>query len=70
MEPGATEGQEVIVLGDRLKGQAKAINQQRTNDNITNVIVADQIGRFPDANMGDALKRVSGITMQGDQGEA
>ena len=70
MEPGATEGQEVIVLGDRLKGQAKAINQQRTNDNITNVIAADQIGRFPDANMGDALKRVPGITMQGDQGEA
>ena len=70
MEPGATEGQEVIVLGDRLKGQAKAINQQRTNDNITNVIVADQIGRLPDANMGDALKRIPGITMQGDQGEA
>ncbi|MEO9872803.1 TonB-dependent receptor [Ekhidna sp.] len=70
MEPGATEGAEVIVLGDRLKGQAKAINQQRTNDNITNVIAADQIGRFPDANMGDALKRVPGITMQGDQGEA
>lgn len=70
MEPGATEGQEVIVLGDRLKGQAKAINQQRTNDNITNVIASDQIGRFPDANMGDALKRVPGITMQGDQGEA
>lgn len=70
MKPGTTEGQEVIVLGDRLKGQAKAINQQRTNDNITNVIAADQIGRFPDANMGDALKRVPGITMQGDQGEA
>lgn len=70
MEPGATVGEEVIVFGDRLKGQAKAINQQRTNDNITNVIAADQIGRFPDANMGDALKRVPGITMQGDQGEA
>lgn len=70
LEPGVTMGEEVIVLGDRLKGQAKAINQQRTNDNITNVIAADQIGRFPDANMGDALKRVPGITMQGDQGEA
>ncbi len=70
LEPGVVQGDEVIILGDRLKGQAKAINQQRTNDNITNVIAADQIGRFPDANMGDALKRVAGITMQGDQGEA
>ncbi|TRX58872.1 TonB-dependent receptor [Fulvivirga sp. M361] len=70
MSPGVTLGNEVLVLGDRLKGQAKALNQQKTNSNITNVIAADQIGRFPDANVGDALKRVPGITMQNDQGEA
>lgn len=63
-------GKEVIVLGDRLKGQAKALNQQKNSDNITNIISADQIGRFPDANIGDAIKRVPGITMQNDQGEA
>jgi TonB-dependent receptor len=28
------------------------------------------MGRFPDANIGDAIKRVPGITMQNDQGEA
>ncbi len=70
LEPGVLLGGEVMILGDRLKGQAKALNQQRSNDNITNVVAADQIGRFPDANAGDALKRVPGITMQGDQGEA
>lgn len=70
MEPGYAVGGEVIVFGDRLKGQAKALNQQRTNANITNVVAADQIGRFPDANIGDALKRISGITIQNDQGEA
>lgn len=59
-----------VVWGDRLKGQAKALNQQRTNANITNVVAADQIGRFPDSNIGDALKRISGITIQNDQGEA
>ncbi len=60
----------VIVLGDRLKGQAKALNQQKNASNISNIVSADQIGRFPDANIGDALKRVPGITMQNDQGEA
>ena len=70
MVPGITLGQGVLVLGDRLKGQAKALSQQKTNSNITNVIASDQIGRFPDANVGDALKRVPGITMQNDQGEA
>lgn len=70
MEAGFTQTGEVIVVGDRLKGQAKALNQQRTNANITNVVAADQIGRFPDANIGDALKRIPGITIQNDQGEA
>lgn len=70
LEPGYTQAGEVIVVGDRLKGQAKALNQQRTNANITNVVAADQIGRFPDANIGDALKRIPGITIQNDQGEA
>lgn len=67
---GSEELIEVVVLGDRLRGQAKAINKQKSNQNITNVISSDQVGRFPDANIGDALKRVPGITMQNDQGEA
>ncbi len=70
LEPGVLIGDEVLVLGDRLKGQAKALNKQKTNANITNVVAADQIGRFPDANIGDAVKRIPGITMQNDQGEA
>lgn len=61
---------EVVVLGQRLIGQAKALNTQKNKGNISNVISADQVGRFPDANMGDALKRIPGITMQTDQGEA
>ncbi len=70
LKPSSVLGQEVIVLGDRLKGQAKALNQQRSNANITNIVAADQIGRFPDANIGDAMKRIPGITVINDQGEA
>lgn len=70
MEAGGIAGKEVLVIGDRLRGQAKALNQQRNNPNITNIVSADQIGRFPDANVGDAIKRIPGITMQNDQGEA
>ncbi|MCB0640303.1 MAG: TonB-dependent receptor plug domain-containing protein, partial [Phaeodactylibacter sp.] len=60
---------EVVVVG-QVVGQAKALNQQAANANITNIIAADQVGRFPDANIGDALKRVPGISVQYDQGEA
>lgn len=62
------EGVEVTAYG--VSGQAKALNTQRTNMNITNVVSTDQIGKFPDANIGDAVKRIPGITMQVDQGEA
>ena len=31
---------------------------------------ADQVGKFPDSNIGDALKRINGINVQYDQGEA
>lgn len=70
MQEGNLEMAEVVVLGDRLRGQARALSQQRNNENITNIISSDQVGRFPDSNIGDALKRVPGITMQNDQGEA
>ncbi|RKD91672.1 TonB-dependent receptor [Mangrovibacterium diazotrophicum] len=60
---------EVVVNGS-LQGQSKALNQQKSSINVTNVISSDQVGRFPDANVGDALKRIPGISVQYDQGEA
>jgi len=70
MQSGVIRGEEVVILGERLKGQARSLNQQRNNPNITNIVSSDQIGRFPDANIGDALKRIPAITVNYDQGEA
>lgn len=61
---------EIQVVSSRLSGQARALNTQKNNINITNVVSTEQIGKFPDANIGDAVRRISGITMQVDQGEA
>ncbi len=63
-------GLDEVVVSSSQQGQSKALNQQKTNANITNVIAADQVGKFPDANIGDALKRIPGINVQYDQGEA
>lgn len=70
LQPASQSMEAIAVIGDMAKGQAKALNQQKNNSNITNIISSDQVGRFPDQNIGDALKRVPGITMQNDQGEA
>ncbi len=59
-----------VVVSGVFSGQAKAVNMQKGNLNVTNVVSSDQIGKFPDSNIGDALKRISGINVQYDQGEA
>jgi TonB-dependent receptor len=58
-----------VVVASR-SGQAAALNQQKNASTVGNIIAADQIGRFPDANLGDALKRIPGVTVALDQGEA
>lgn len=62
-------GQELVVVGARAQGQAMALTQQKNAPNISNIIAADQIGRFPDASAPDALQRIPAIGVQRDQGE-
>jgi TonB-dependent receptor len=66
----ATNTLGAMVVQATRSGQAAALNQQKNSANVTNVVAADQIGRFPDANLGDALKRIPGVTIALDQGEA
>ncbi|MHA7942703.1 TonB-dependent receptor [Formosa sp. 3Alg 14/1] len=70
LEEQATELDEVKVVSFGFGSQARALNTQKNKKNITNIVSTDQIGKFPDANIGDAIKRIPGITMQMDQGEA
>lgn len=67
-----TDGVELegVEVKGAFHGQSRAINQQKNNFNLTNVVSADQVGKFPDSNIGDALKRINGINVQYDQGEA
>ncbi len=44
-------------------GQARALNQQAASPNLVNIISADAIGQFPDANIAEALQRLPGISI-------
>ncbi len=68
LESDISSMDEVTIRVNRY-GQAKALNEQKNADNIKNVISSDQIGRFPDQNVAEALQRVPGITITRDQGE-
>ena len=67
-----SEGNELkeVVVNGAFYGQRKALQMQKENMGVTNVVSADQVGKFPDSNIGDALKRINGINVQYDQGEA
>ncbi len=52
------------------RGQRRALQMQKEAMGVTNVVSADQVGKFPDSNIGDALKRINGVNVQYDQGEA
>lgn len=60
---------EAVVQG-AFTGQRRALQVQRGAMGVMNVVSADQVGKFPDSNIGDALKRINGINVQYDQGEA
>ncbi len=63
-------GGEIEVRGSPLLvGQAKALNRQKNAINISNIVAADQIGRFPDKNASEATQRIPGISLLRDQGE-
>lgn len=63
-------GGEIEVRGSPLlEGQAKALNRQKNAMNISNIVAADQIGRFPDKNAAEATERIPGISLLRDQGE-
>ncbi len=56
-----------VVISAVVGGQQRALNQQKMADNMMQIVSADQIGRFPDPNVADALKRLSGVTTDGKE---
>ncbi|WP_263358360.1 TonB-dependent receptor [Acidicapsa ligni] len=63
-----SNSQQVVVNGD-VVGDAAAINEQRTSENILNVETDVQIQSLPNQNVADALGRLPGVTLQRNEGE-
>ena len=61
--------EDVVVYGSLTRGQAKALNVQKKDLRIINVVDYEQFAKFPDRNTADALQRIPGISITKDQGE-
>ncbi|MBX3560957.1 MAG: TonB-dependent receptor [Sphingomonas sp.] len=62
-------GDEDIVITGRRAADRAAIDAQREADNQVNQVRADDIGRLPDQNVAETVRRLPGISVQNDQGE-
>jgi len=60
--------EEVIVYG-QAAAFASALNQERSAVNVISALDTDAMGQFPDQNVAESLRRLSGVTVENDQGE-
>ena len=68
ISPSSDTIENVLVLGNTASFN-KALNRQRSAEAIKNIVNADAIGQYPDANTSEALQRLPGISVENDQGE-
>src|SRR6202011_925276 len=64
---GVTE--EVTVRAERPRGEAQALNRERTADNIVQVLPAEVITSLPNTNIADAVGRLPSVSLERDEGE-
>lgn len=60
---------EEVLVYSQAASLNKALNKQRASNSIVNVVNADAIGQYPDANTSEALQRLPGVSVENDQGE-
>ncbi|MBF8297221.1 MAG: TonB-dependent receptor, partial [Bacteroidetes bacterium] len=68
LKPTVVQLSGIQVTGLR-QGQNKALNIQKSSDNIVNVVAAEQMAKLPDLNTAEILQRIPGISIVRDQGE-
>ncbi|WP_395337190.1 TonB-dependent receptor [Novosphingobium sp. BL-8H] len=67
-DTSADSGNAIIVTGD-LAAQRKAIEEKRAALNTVETLQANDVGKLPDQNVAEAVKRLPGLSVANDQGE-
>lgn len=66
--PGSDTVDDLVVTGTRASLQS-AIDRKKNANTTVDSIVAEDIAQFPDKNIGEALQRITGVSLQRDFGE-
>lgn len=62
------DGSTILVIGQQAS-LSSSLARQRAADGVESVLTRDAIGQFPDQNVAEAMRRVSGVNVLNDQGE-
>jgi TonB-dependent receptor len=65
----ASTNEEIIVTAERPHGEAEAINETRSADNLLQVMPSEVITSLPNANVADAIGRFPSVTLYRIEGE-
>ncbi len=60
--------EEIVVQGSNLS-RARAIEQKQMDARLIEALGADELGQFPDRNVGESLNRLPGVSMLVEKGE-
>ncbi|MFV0248679.1 MAG: TonB-dependent receptor [Tenacibaculum sp.] len=66
---GSNELDQIVIQGNNLPNQQKALNIKKNAIAIMEVLASDAIGKLPDRNAAEAVQRVSGVSIERDHGE-
>ncbi|KFI05820.1 TonB-dependent receptor [Massilia sp. BSC265] len=66
---GAAPAPQVVHIAGTRQSVASAITRKKNAGTVSDSIVAEDIGQFPDKNVGEALSRVTGVQLSRDFGE-
>ncbi len=64
-----SDEENVIVITGIRASQIKSLEMKKNSLNVTDSIVAEDIGKLPDMNIAEALQRVPGVTVNRVNGE-
>ena len=64
----ADDMEQVTVVGQRAMLE-NSIGRQKEDDLIKSILTRDAIGQFPDQNVAESVRRLTGVNVLNDQGE-
>jgi TonB-dependent receptor len=64
-----TVNEQVIVRGERERGEIEALNREMNADNIVQVLPSEVIMSLPNTNIADAVGRLPSVSLERDEGE-